>query len=413
MTIEEICKRAFENKYITAKLSTTQKDDLINQAADDLVKNTDQILSANEIDMKNGKEKGLSQGLLDRLKLTAERIEGVADGMRQVASLPDPVGEVSRMWTRPNGLRIGKKSVPIGVIGVIYEARPNVTADVFSLCFKTGNTVILRGGSAAANTNIAMIDSLHASLKAQGLPEDCVLYIEDTSHESVNRFMKMDKYVDLLIPRGGAGLIRSVVENSTIPVIETGTGNCHIYVDEYADIDMALRITDNAKTQRIGVCNAAESLVVHEKIAPVFLPKLAELFKGRVELFADPAARKYLTDSAEATDEDFGREYLDYKMSVKTVKNIDEAISHINHYNTGHSEAIITENYTNAQKFLDEIDAACVYVNASTRFTDGNEFGFGAEIGISTQKLHARGPMGLEALLSSKYIIYGNGQIRE
>ena len=273
--------------------------------------------------------------------------------------------------------------------------------------------MILRGGSAAANTNKAIVESLHESLLAENLPEDCVLYIEDTSHESVNEFMKMDKYVDLLIPRGGAGLIRSVVENSTIPVIETGTGNCHIYVDEYADIDMALRITDNAKTQRIGVCNAAESLVVHEKIAPVFLPKLAELFKGRVELFADASAMKYLVDSHEATDEDFGREYLDYKMSVKTVKSLDEAISHINHYNTGHSEAIITENYTNAQRFLDEIDAACVYVNASTRFTDGNEFGFGAEIGISTQKLHARGPMGLEALLSTKYIIYGNGQIRE
>ncbi|MBQ1843789.1 MAG: glutamate-5-semialdehyde dehydrogenase [Lachnospiraceae bacterium] len=413
MTIEEICKAAYENKYVTAKLGTTEKDNLISRAADDLVKNTDAILAANDIDMKNGALRGMAQGLLDRLHLTAERIAGVADGMRQVAALPDPVGEVTKMWKRPNGLIIGNKKVPMGVIGVIYEARPNVTADVFSLCFKTGNTVILRGGSAAANTNQAIVDSLHESLAAAGLPEECVLYIEDTSHESVNEFMKMDKYVDLLIPRGGAGLIRSVVENSTIPVIETGTGNCHIYVDEYADIDMALRITDNAKTQRIGVCNAAESLVVHEKIAPVFLPKLAELFKGRVSLFADEQARKYLTDSYEATDEDFGREYLDYKMSVKTVSDIDEAISHINNYNTGHSEAIITENYTNAQKFLDEIDAACVYVNASTRFTDGNEFGFGAEIGISTQKLHARGPMGLDALLSSKYIIYGNGQIRE
>ena len=413
MTIEEICQRAYENKYITAKLGTVEKDRLIIRAAHDLVKNTDLILQANQKDVQNGETNGLSLGLLDRLKLTEDRIKGVAAGMEQVAALHDPVGDVTRMWKRPNGLMIGQKKVPMGVIGVIYEARPNVTADVFSLCFKTGNTVILRGGSAAANTNKAIVESLHESLLAENLPEDCVLYIEDTSHESVNEFMKMDKYVDLLIPRGGAGLIRSVVENSTIPVIETGTGNCHIYVDEYADIDMALRITDNAKTQRIGVCNAAESLVVHEKIAPVFLPKLAELFRGRVELFADASAMKYLVDSHEATDEDFGREYLDYKMSVKTVKSLDEAISHINHYNTGHSEAIITENYTNAQRFLDEIDAACVYVNASTRFTDGNEFGFGAEIGISTQKLHARGPMGLEALLSTKYIIYGNGQIRE
>ena len=413
MTIEEICQRAYENKYITAKLGTVEKDRLIIRAAHDLVKNTDLILQANQKDVQNGETNGLSLGLLDRLKLTEDRIKGVAAGMDQVAALHDPVGDVTHMWKRPNGLMIGQKKVPMGVIGVIYEARPNVTADVFSLCFKTGNTVILRGGSAAANTNMAIVESLHESLLAENLPEDCVLYIEDTSHESVNEFMKMDKYVDLLIPRGGAGLIRSVVENSTIPVIETGTGNCHIYVDEYADIDMALRITDNAKTQRIGVCNAAESLVVHEKIAPVFLPKLAELFNGRVELFADASAMKYLVDSHEATDEDFGREYLDYKMSVKTVKSLDEAISHINHYNTGHSEAIITENYTNAQRFLDEIDAACVYVNASTRFTDGNEFGFGAEIGISTQKLHARGPMGLEALLSTKYIIYGNGQIRE
>ncbi len=413
MTVEEICRRAYENKYLTARLTTDQKNSLICSAACDLVKRTDSILSANQEDMKRGRENGMAPGLLDRLCLSEQRIEQIADGMRQVASLPDPVGEVTKMWKRPNGLVIGQKKVPIGVIGVIYEARPNVTADVFSLCFKTGNTVILRGGSAAASTNLAIVDSLHSSLEAAGLPADSVLYIEDLSHEAVGAFMKMDRYVDLLIPRGGAGLIRNVVENSTIPVIETGTGNCHIYVDQYADIDMALRITDNAKTQRIGVCNAAESLVVHEKIAPEFLPRLSELFKGRVSLFADQKARQYLVDSYEATDQDFGREYLDYKMSVKTVKDIDQAISHINHYNTGHSESIITDSYENAQKFLDEVDAACVYVNASTRFTDGNEFGFGAEIGISTQKLHARGPMGLDALLSSKYIIYGNGQIRE
>ena len=389
-------------------------DDTINRVLRHLAKatieDTATILQANATDLAAMDE---DNPMRDRLRLTPERLADIAKSMEDVAALPSPLNKMLAQWTRPNGMKITKVSVPFGVIGVIYEARPNVTFDVFSLCFKTGNTVILRGGSAAASTNLAIVDSLHSSLEAAGLPADSVLYIEDLSHEAVGTFMKMDRYVDLLIPRGGAGLIRNVVENSTIPVIETGTGNCHIYVDQYADIDMALRITDNAKTQRIGVCNAAESLVVHEKIAPEFLPRLSELFKGRVSLFADQNARKYLVDSYEATDQDFGREYLDYKMSVKTVKDIDQAISHINHYNTGHSESIITDSYENAQKFLDEVDAACVYVNASTRFTDGNEFGFGAEIGISTQKLHARGPMGLDALLSSKYIIYGNGQIRE
>lgn len=414
-SVEEICKEAKEAKYSLGILGTDEKNDIILSCADELEKNAETVVSANAIDIKNADEKGISPAMKDRLLLTRERISAIASGMRQVAALPDPIGEMIAMWTRPNGLQIGQKRVPMGVIGVIYEARPNVTADVFSLCAKTGNVTILKGGSDAIHSNKAMADIFRAVLKSKGYNENYVSLIENTDRAATTEFMKMDSYVDLLIPRGSAGLIQSVKTNATIPVIETGTGNCHIFVDESADFDMALNIIENAKTQRIGVCNAMESLVVHEKIAADFFPLLEKrLKKYDLRYFADEKAINGFKekDVLPATDCDFGTEYLDYKMSVKTVANIDEAIAHINRYNTGHSEAIITESYANAQKFLNKIDAACVYVNASTRFTDGGEFGFGAEIGISTQKLHARGPMGLKALTSTKYIIYGNGQTR-
>jgi glutamate-5-semialdehyde dehydrogenase len=345
----------------------------------------------------------------------------MADGLREVAALDDPIGEVLSMTKRPNGLLIGQKVVPLGVVGMIYEARPNVTADAFGLCFKTGKTVILKGGSDALCSNQAITHVIRTALSAEGIAPEAISLIEDPSRETTAQFMKMKGYIDVLIPRGGAGLIKAVVEGATVPVIETGTGNCHIYVDESADFDMAVNIIYNAKTQRISVCNACESILVHEKIADAFLPLLVEKLQQKsVEIRGDERTLQALqTDQrirknllVPATNEDWGTEYLDYIASVKTVADLDEAIAHINRYNTGHSEAIITENYTNAQRFLDEVDAACVYVNASTRFSDGNEFGFGAEIGISTQKLHARGPMGLRALTSTKYIIYGNGQVR-
>ncbi|MCR5451175.1 MAG: glutamate-5-semialdehyde dehydrogenase [Lachnospiraceae bacterium] len=411
MSVIESCKKAKAVKYEAAALSTDQKNNILYAVANELVSSASDIIEANKKDMEKGRANGLPEGLLDRLMLDAKRIEGIAEGIRQVAALPDPIGEVSNMSRRPNGLMIGQKRVPMGVIGVIYEARPNVTADVFALCFKTGNVTILRGGKDAFESNFAIVNVIHKVLIENGLSEDICTMLTDTTHEGAALFMKQREYVDLLIPRGGAGLIRSVVENANIPVIETGTGNCHIFVDESADMDMALDIIENAKTQRIGVCNAAESLVVHENILDKFLPALEERLK-KVSLFADEKAISLLKNASPASEDDFYTEYLDYKLSIKTVKNVEEAIAHINEHNTGHSESIITKSYENANKFLDGIDAACVYVNASTRFTDGFEFGFGAEIGISTQKLHARGPMGLLALTSYKYIIYGNGQIR-
>ena len=349
--------------------------------------------------------------------LNESRISGMAEGLRQIAGLDDPIGEVEEMKKRPNGLLIGQKRVPLGVIGIIYESRPNVTADAFGLCFKTGNAVILKGGSDAIHSNIAIVSVLKKALAAAGVTEDALQLIEVTDHETTARFMRLRQYVDVLIPRGSARLIRAVVENSTIPVIETGTGNCHIYVDESANLEMAVNIINNAKTQRIGVCNACESIVVHEKVEKALLAALKKkLDEHQVELRCDDRALSALGGTSEkvvaATEQDWGMEYLDYILSIRTVSSLDEAIAHINRYNTGHSEAIITENYTNALRFLDEIDAAAVYVNASTRFTDGFEFGFGAEIGISTQKLHARGPMGLKALTTVKYIIFGNGQVR-
>lgn len=394
-------------------LSTDKKNEVLLAVADRLVKDTQTLIRANAVDVEEGKRNQMPEGLIDRLLLTESRIEGMAEGLRQVAALDDPIGEVTGMKKRPNGLLIGQKRVPLGVIGIIYEARPNVTADAFALCFKTGNVVILKGGSDAIHSNEAIVNSIRATLKEQRVTEDAIQLISDTSRETAAEFMKMNQYVDVLIPRGGRGLIKAVVEQSTIPVIETGTGNCHTYVDETADLQMAADIIINAKTQRVGVCNACESVLVHEKVKDAFLPVLAKrLQEKHVEIRADQAAYELIPGAVHATEEDWGKEYLDYILSVKVVSSVEEAIAHINKYNTRHSEAIITNNYTNAQKFLDEIDAAAVYVNASTRFTDGFEFGFGAEIGISTQKLHARGPMGLLALTTTKYIIYGNGQIR-
>ena len=412
--LETIGRQAKETESFMRTLASQRKNEVLLFAADALIKSTDLILEENMIDVENGRRKGMHEGLIDRLMLTSERIEGMAEGLRSIAALEDPIGEVLGMKERPNGLLIGQKRVPLGVVGIIYEARPNVTADAFGLCFKTGNVVILKGGSDAIHSNKAIVTCLQTVLDRFSIPRYAIQLIEDTSREVTAQFMRMRTYVDVLIPRGGAGLIRSVVENSTIPVIETGTGNCHIYVDESADYEMAANIIFNAKTQRIGVCNACESLVVHENIIGDFLPYLKLcLDQKQVELRGDEVARQVLPMIPEATEEDWGTEYLDYILSVKTVSSIDEAIAHINKYNTGHSEAIVTRDYANAQKFLNEVDAAAVYVNASTRFTDGYEFGFGAEIGISTQKLHARGPMGLKALTSTKYIIYGNGQIRK
>ncbi|MBQ2088606.1 MAG: glutamate-5-semialdehyde dehydrogenase [Lachnospiraceae bacterium] len=397
----------------TGKMSTNVKNEALVAVADALVRDTEALLRANELDMENGRANGMPEGLLDRLLLTPARVEQMALGLRQIADLEDPIGEYISMKNRPNGLRIGQKRVPIGVIGIIYEARPNVTADAFGLCFKTGNAVILKGGKDAANSNEAIVACIRRALGSLEINPNAISLIEDNSREVTTEFMKMNEYLDVLIPRGGAGLISAVVQNATVPVIETGTGNCHIFVDESADLNMAVEIINNAKTQRIGVCNAAESLVIHRKVAKEVLPMIkAKLDEHNVEIRGDIDAVNICPDFNLADDSDWGTEYLDYKISVKIVDNIDEAIAHINRYNTGHSEAIITENLQNAEKFMDEIDAACVYVNASTRFTDGFEFGFGAEIGISTQKLHARGPMGLLALTSTKYVIYGQGQIR-
>lgn len=426
MELLEICKNAKEVSRQIGTLDTNMKDKALLAVADALVAHADTIISANEKDLINAKENHMPDGLVDRLMLNHGRMEQIAEGLRQVAELEDPIGEVLSMKKRPNGLMIGKKRVPLGVVGMIYEARPNVTVDAFGLCFKTGNAVILKGGSDAIHSNIAIVSVIQNTLMEVGVPKAAISLIEDTSRETAAEFMKMNEYVDVLIPRGGAGLIKAVVNQATIPVIETGTGNCHIFVDETADIEMAINIIRNAKTQRIGVCNACESLVIHENIVDELMPRLVRaLQESEVEVRADDrcktAALKDQTMDGRpvrteliktATEEDWGTEYLDYMISAKTVASIDEAIAHINRYNTGHSEAIVTNNYAHAEQFLNEVDAACVYVNASTRFSDGFEFGFGAEIGISTQKLHARGPMGLEALTSTKYIIYGNGQVR-
>ena len=411
--LQEMGKKAVAAKYVLQRAVTEEKNAALLKAAEYLCKEQEAILAANAQDLENGEKNGMHPGMLDRLRLTPERIAAMAEGLQQIAELPDCIGEVMEEFDRPNGLHIEKRRVPMGVIGIIYESRPNVTADAFGLCFKTGNAVILKGGSDAIHSNIAIVKVLRGALKDSGIVEDALQLIEDTDRAVTAEFMKLNAYVDVLIPRGGAGLIRSVVENSTIPVIETGTGNCHVYVDKDADLDMAVQIIFNAKTQRIGVCNACESLVVHKDVIDAFLPRLAEsLSPKNVELRGDEAVCQVLETCIPATEEDYGTEYLDYILSLKTVDSVEEAIAHINKYNTKHSECIVTQNQEAADKFLNEVDAACVYVNASTRFTDGFEFGFGAEIGISTQKLHARGPMGLKELTSYKYAIRGNGQIR-
>ena len=411
--LTEIGQKAKETSYVLGKMGTNLKNAGLLAAAQEILDEENEILKANAADVERAKERGMAQGLVDRLELNHKRIEGIVEGMRQVVGLDDPVGEVISMKKRPNGLLIGQKRVPLGVVGIIYESRPNVTADAFGLCFKTGNVVVLKGGSDAMHSNIAIVKVIREALRACKVDEDAIQLIEDTDRAVTTALMKRKDFLDVLIPRGGAGLIRAVVENSTVPVIETGTGNCHIYVDESADLDMAVNIIFNAKTQRIGVCNACESLVVHEKVEKALMPLLkAKLDEKSVEIRGDEQVQESVSGIVPAVESDWGKEYLDYILSVKTVSSIDEAIAHINRYNTGHSEAIITRDYANAQKFLEEVDAAAVYVNASTRFTDGFEFGFGAEIGISTQKLHARGPMGLTALTTTKYIIYGNGQVR-
>lgn len=412
MTVFEQGKKAKQTLTFMSQVTTEQKNNALGIIADMLEENIEKIVSANNVDIENGRQNGLNDGLIDRLMLNADRIKAMADGARQVASLPDPCGRVLSEYKKDNGLLIKKITVPLGVIGIIFEARPNVTVDAAALCLKSGNAVILRGGKEAINSNTALADIMREALVKAGFPQDVIQLVGDTSRQSSNDMMHMNEYLDCLIPRGGKGLIKAVVENSTVPVIETGSGNCHIYVDESADINMAANIIFNAKTQRISVCNACESLVINSKIIDKALPVIAKKLKEKdVEIRGDERAQKACL-VVPATDEDFATEYLDYIISVKTVDNVDEAIAHINANSTGHSEAIITENKENAEKFLKCIDSSSVYVNASTRFTDGAEFGLGAEIGISTQKLHARGPMGLEQLTSTKYLIYGDGQVR-
>ena len=413
MTVVDLGKRAKATQTFLSEVSTEDKNRALLAIADALENRWDEIIAANANDLENGRNAGLNAGLLDRLMLNSERIDGIADGVRQVAALEDACGKVVYEYEKENGLKIQKITVPIGVIGIIYEARPNVTADAAALCLKSGNAVILRGGKEAINSNKAVVAVMQDALESAGFPRETVQLVEDTSRDSANAMMKMTEYLDCLIPRGGKGLIKSVVENSNVPVIETGSGNCHIFVDESADIDMAAEIIFNAKTQRISVCNACESLVIHSAIIGEALPKIkARLDEKNVEIRGDERAMQACSGINPATEEDFYTEYLDYIISVKTVDSLDEAIAHINEHSTGHSEAIITNSDENASRFLKCIDSSSVYVNASTRFTDGGEFGLGAEIGISTQKLHARGPMGIEGLTSTKYLIFGNGQVR-
>lgn len=411
--LTELGKKARAAAGALTTATTAQKNNALCEISRALVENASYIIEKNKIDLEKGKTAGLSEGLLDRLMLDEDRIKAIAESCVSVSCLDDPCGRVLETVTRPNGLVIKKVSCPIGVIGIIYEARPNVTADAACLCLKSGNAVILRGGKEAINSNTAIAEIMRSAIEKAGLPRDSVQLVTDTTRASATALMTMNGYLDCLIPRGGKALIKSVVENSTVPVIETGSGNCHIYIDESADTQMAADIVFNAKTQRISVCNACESLVIHSKALERVLPAIKErLDEKNVEIRADERASAVCPDVKAATPEDFGTEYLDYIISVKTVDSLDEAIEHINKYSTGHSEAIITNNENNAQIFMQRIDSSSVYHNASTRFTDGGEFGLGAEIGISTQKLHARGPMGLRELTTTKYLIFGNGQVR-
>lgn len=413
-SLTETCAAAKKASRFMLSAGTADKNRALEAVAAALENNIEEILAANRDDVECARAKGTREVMLDRLSLSDERIRAMADGVRKVALLPDPVGGFDNVINNPKGMYIAKKRVPLGVIGIIYEARPNVTADAAALCLKSGNVSVLRGGSEALNSNKAISAVMRSAVKGVGFPEDSICFVSDTSRETAAEMMRMNKYIDVLIPRGGAGLIRSVVENATVPVIETGTGNCHVYIDDYADLDMGAKIIENAKCSRPSVCNAAESLLVAESAAEEFLPKAKALLdKYSVEIRGDRRTREILGESVvPASEEDYYTEFLDYILSVKVVSGIDEAIDFINEHSTGHSECIVTENYMNALRFQNEIDSAAVYVNASTRFTDGGEFGFGAEIGISTQKLHARGPVGLSGLTSVKYVILGTGQIR-
>ena len=411
--LDRLGKNAKRAASELAVLNTREKNEVLMMVADLLEKRSTEILEANAGDLEVAREMGLKGAILERLTLSGDKIRDMAGGLREVAGLEDPVGEIEEMKKRPNGLLIGKKRVPLGVVGVIYESRPNVTADVAGLCIKTGNVCVLRGGKEAFRSNNAIVKIFQEALAAAGLDRNMVQLVQDTSRESAVAMMKLNDYLDILIPRGGAGLIQAVVQHSTVPVIETGVGNCHVYVDEGADLEKAVAIVHNAKTQRPGVCNAAESLLVHEKVAKTVLPAIGKsLGEAEVEIRGDEATCRLIPWAIPATEEDWGTEYLDLVISSKVVGSVKEAVEHINRYGSMHSESIVTEHYTHAQFFLERVDAAAVYVNASTRFTDGFEFGFGAEIGISTQKLHARGPMGLRELTTSKYVIYGNGQTR-
>ncbi|MFL2097585.1 glutamate-5-semialdehyde dehydrogenase [Marinilactibacillus psychrotolerans] len=413
MTLINLGKHAKASTKFLAHASAKEKNNALNKMAQALLTHKEQILKANQKDTAVAAENGINDTMLDRLTLTDERITAMAEGLIDISLLSDPIGLVKEMWTNEAGLRIGQQTVPLGVIGIIYESRPNVTSDAAGLCFKSGNVVILRGGKEAFHSNKAIVEVLQKGLESTSFPKEVIQLVEDTARETAREMMQLNRYLDVLIPRGGANLIKTVVENATVPVIETGTGNCHIYIDRTADLKMATDIIVNAKTSRPSVCNAAETLLIHEEVAEDFLPVIEQaLTDWNVELRADEAAQAIFTQSIPATEKDWETEFLDYILAVKVVSSIDEAITHINHYSTGHSEAIVTSEYNASQQFHKEVDSAAVYINASTRFTDGFEFGFGAEIGISTQKLHARGPMGLPELTSTKYIVFGEGQIR-
>lgn len=412
--IEQLGEKALEAKRKIATASTGEKSKVLEAIAQVLLENSDAILAENEKDIANARDNGISETMVDRLRLTKERIKGIADACMELVNLEDPVGEVLQGSVRPNGMRITKVRVPMGVIGIIYESRPNVTVDAGALCLKSGNAAILRGGKEAIHSNMILVNLMQRALETSGFAKETIQLVEDTSREVSTQMMQANGYIDVLIPRGGAGLIQAVVQNATVPVIETGTGNCHIYVDDSADLEMAVQITDNGKTQRPSVCNALETCLVHKDVADKFLPMLQKVFeKHQVEIRGCERTKAILGDSVVlATPQDYATEFLDYIMSIKVVDSIEEAIAHIRKYSTGHSECIITESYRHAEQFQKEIDSACVYVNCSTRFTDGGEFGLGAEIGISTQKLHVRGPMGLKELTTMKYLINGSGQIR-
>jgi glutamate-5-semialdehyde dehydrogenase len=410
--VETIGRRAKAAAPVLSRLAATRKNELLRRMAELLLTGQTEILAANQIDVQKGIDNGLTKALVDRLTLNPQRIKNMAEGLSTLIGLEDPIGVTLKMWRRPNGLEIGQQRVPLGVVGIIYEARPNVTVDAVGLCLKTGNAVVLKGGSEALYSNMALVKLLRRALAESGLPEDAVQLVERTEREAAVALMRLNQYLDVLIPRGGAGLIKTVVAQATVPVIETGVGNCHTYIDAAADPEMAVQIAFNAKVSRPAVCNAMETLLVHQEIAPTVLPLLAQQYKqAGVELRGCPATCRII-DAKPASEADWSTEYLDLILAVRVVDSLDAALQHISRYGTKHSECIVTQNYRNARRFLAEVDAAAVYVNASTRFTDGFEFGFGAEIGISTQKLHARGPMGLEALTTIKYIIYGDGQIR-